>query len=263
MNISLPFRLVMSLLIFSLAMPSLVTAQTGPDNRAIVAKATAKYYSLRVQGLSGFECKMTPDWDKFAAENIKPADPMMDVLAKKIKPVAMKVSMSMAGAPAASAFMTDGTEIDEGLTEFTTGLEHVTTDFIEQWWTMVSDTPFSAYDSDSVVKQEGAGYRFSQKQGASDSSILMDKDLVILEMDTLLQANQIIMRPKFIADPKGLLLTNLDSDIKSTDQHVSIAIEYQDVQGFKLPSKMHYKLTGPNIDVSMYATFSNYKLTKA
>lgn len=261
MNKSLSRRLLLAILTFSLTVPVIAGQGSGPDRLTIIKKGTAAYYSLKGQGLTGFECVATPDWDKFLAENLK-NDPPAETVVRKFKLIRARVSISETGAPATSIFLTDGSQVDDSMTQMTDGLEQMLNGYLQSWWPFVFENPLSELDASTDIKEEGSGYRIHQKQGASEVSILITKDSVMTVLEVALPGGSVVIYPKFISTGRGLLLSNLESEIKSQQQHVSITIDYQDVEGFKLPARAAYKVTSPSMNVSLDVTFSKYKITK-
>jgi len=262
MNRTFLRRLLLAILVFSLTVPVIAGQQgSSPDRQAIIKKGAAAYYSLKNLGLTGFECVATPDWDKFLAENLK-NDPPAETLVRKFKLVRGRVSISETGAPATTIFLTDGSQVDESMTQMTDGLEQMLNGYLQSWWPFVFENPLAELDATTEIKEEGSGYRIHQKQGASEVSILITKDSVMTVLEVVLPGGSVVIYPKFVSTGKGLLLSNLESDIKSQQQHVSITIDYQDVDGFKLPARAAYKVTSPTVNVSLDVTFSKYKISK-
>lgn len=74
--------------------------------------------------------------------------------------------------------------------------------------------------------------------------------------------SKIIMLPKFERTAKGLLLTDIDSDINDGQQKVLLGITYQNLQGLNLPGHVSFKVTLPDQVVMIEATFSKYQITK-
>jgi hypothetical protein len=260
-----PFLLRQSLVFFIIGslvvLP--VAGHNSQDKQAILKKSADAYYSLKRQGITGFECIGTPNWDRYVEENYQQGGPLAQTIIKKMKVAQVKVSMSEAGAPTADVFLTDGSETEDMVSDVLSPAAGAFSGFIQYWWPYAYDTPFEGIDSDADIKEEGSGYRIRQRQGSSDIVFVIDKDFVISEKDIQLQGGGGIQsKPKFTQTPKGLLLTSLESDIKSTQQHISISIEYQDVEGIKLPAKVYYKATAPNQILAVEMTFGKYKLTK-
>src|SRR5215471_19042407 len=111
MRFSVMRRLVAVVFILSLVYVPSRDAITQ-DKHAIVKKAGAAYYSLKAQGISGFKCQATPNWDKFLADN-SGVGPLPDEVLKKLKMVNANVTVSDTGSPTVTPFSTDGGDIDE------------------------------------------------------------------------------------------------------------------------------------------------------
>jgi hypothetical protein len=254
-------RCLLLFVIGSMAVPA-IAGRNSQDKQIILRKAADAYYSLKRQGITGFECIGTPNWNKYLEENFQQGEPLAQTFTRRMKIAQAKVSMSEAGAPTADMVLTDGSEIDDSLSDMLGPPGAGFTGFIQAWWPYVYDTPFEGIDTDAEIKQEGTGYIIRQKQGSSETLLILDKDFVISEMNILLQSGGIQTRPKFTQTPKGLLLTGLESDIKANQQHISISIEYQEIEGLKLPAKVYYKMTAPNQILAVEMAFDKYKLIK-
>jgi len=238
-----------------------VVGVTRQDKRAIVKKAGATYYNLKALGVNGFKCEATPNWDKFLADNTG-IGPLPDEMTKKLKMVLANVSVSDTGSPTVTPVSSDGADIDESLAQPVDGLSQMISGFYQAWWPFVFDNPFSDFDSDFDLKDSGSNYELHQKQGGSEVTLVMGKDYLISEMDVVLQANSVIFRPKYIATNRGFLLSNIESDIQASHQHVTINIDYTDVEGLKVPSKVSYKVTVQGGVLAVDVGFGKYQLIK-
>src|SRR5712692_7357555 len=61
----------MPFLICCFLMPSLSSAQVEVNRQRIIAQARNAQYNLRGQGLIGFECSVTPNWDALLVDSRK------------------------------------------------------------------------------------------------------------------------------------------------------------------------------------------------
>ena len=263
MKTSVSFRLLLAFV--ALALTVSVSARQGraSDKPTIIKKGPVAYYRLKSEGLIGFQCVATPDWEKFISENFKTAEveALPQSLVNKLKLLQANLSMSDTGAASTTFFLTDGSQFEDRISAVTSSLEETLNTFLEAWWPYVFDSSLGDIDTRGL-KKEGPGYRSRQKEGDTELSLLFDKDSVISEVNTTSPGGNVFTKPKFISTAKGLLLTNLESDITSTREHVSITVEYQDIEGFKLPAKLADRITSPRMNVSLDVAFSKYKVSK-
>ncbi|HZS49043.1 MAG TPA: hypothetical protein VFC63_28490 [Blastocatellia bacterium] len=232
------------------------------DKSALLKKASAAYYTLKSQGVSGFKCVASSDWNKYIEDNLK-QNPLPDAAVAKLKTVRMEVSVSDTGAPTVTAVTPDGSEIDDSISQVTDAASQFINSFYQAWWPFVFNNPFTDFDPNYDLQNNGSGYQIHQKQGASDVTIVMGKDYALSEMDVVLPNNSTIFRPKYTSTNKGLLLSELETDTKASQQQVNITVSYQDVEGLKLPSKMSYKMNVPNGSAAIEVTFTKYQLIKS
>jgi hypothetical protein len=261
MKISASSRLLLAFVAFALTVPVSARQDRAPDKEPIIKKSTVAYYRLKSEGLTGFQCVATPDWEKFISENFKMAEALPQSLVNKLKLVQANLSISDTGVLSTTFFLADGSQLEDSISEATGGLAEMLNSFLQAWWPYVFDNSLGDFDTVGL-KKEGSGHRIRQKEGDTELSLLFDKDSVISEVNTTSPGGSVFTKPKFTSTAKGLLLTNLESDITSTQQHVSITVEYQDIDGFKLPAKLADRMTSPTMNVSLDVTFSKYKVSK-
>ena len=63
-----------SFLFFIVIFPCLCPAQAVANKQAVLSQARRSYYNLRNEGLSAFECRITPNWDTLLKAQIKDED---------------------------------------------------------------------------------------------------------------------------------------------------------------------------------------------
>ncbi len=199
------------------------------DIKEVLKNAKASYYTLQAQGFKGFKCTVAPNWEKFMKDINAPNDGKLALL----QPVRFSVSIDEQGQSTITPFTTTGAKVDPSIDQMINGFKDML-----------------------------ANYRIVGKDGASDVVINLTKDYVITEMNVTAEGTDIKMFPKFAKTDKGLLMTDIDSDINHGQQRVAFGIKYQEVQGISLPGQTWIKVTLPAQVVAVEMTFSNYEVTK-
>ncbi|HEY1525738.1 MAG TPA: hypothetical protein VGH51_05825 [Candidatus Angelobacter sp.] len=232
------------------------------DAKETIKNARSSYYALKSQGLKTFQCEVTPDWRKFLENTDKKPLSATDPRLQKFGGLRFSVAIDQQGQSTITPFMANGDAIDPSLSQMIDGLKQMLSGFYQTWTALVFTNPFPESDSGTTLKQEGDNFRLLSKDGSSDVEILLNKDYAIIEMRVTSTGSKIIMLPKFERTAKGLLLTDIDSDINDGQQKVLLGITYQNVQGLNLPGHASFKITLPDQVVMIEATFSKYQITK-
>ncbi|HXA83947.1 MAG TPA: hypothetical protein VNZ47_02655 [Candidatus Dormibacteraeota bacterium] len=251
-------RVTIVLLVFSL----LHFQAFAVDLKQVISNARGSYYSLQTQGLKTFQCDAEPNWQKFLeVVNQKPV-PANDPKLKQLKDLRFSVAINERGESTITPFMANGGKIDPTLNEMVDGFKQMLSGFYQTWTALVLTNPFPEAYAGLTLKQEGDNVRLLGKDGGSDVEILLSKNYAITEMRVASPGSKIIMFPKFAKTEKGLLLTDVDSDINDGQQKVQLGITYQNVEGLKLPDHASLKVTLPEQVVAVDISFSKYQVTK-
>jgi hypothetical protein len=196
------------------------------DIKEVLKSAKASYYTLQAQGFKGFKCTVAPNWEKFMKDINAPNDGKLALL----QPVRFSVSIDEHGNSSITPFTTTGAKVDPGIDQMISGFKDMLAGFYQTWTSIVLTGPFSEDTSGLTLQQDGDNYRIVGKDGASDVVIKLSKDYIITEMNVTAEGSDISMFPKFVKTDKGLLMTNIDSDINHGQQRVAFGIKYQEVR---------------------------------
>jgi hypothetical protein len=145
-------------------------------------------------------------------------------------------------------------QVAERVRKATGGTEQILTGFLQTWsGFMVKSTPLPDADSDYQFEDLGDKYRVTSKEASIDAVILMGHDFQIEEMKVATPEFSGTVRPSYEAtytagsgNPQGL----------------SVEIEYGDVQGLSLPSKVTATVKLPTGAVAFPLTFANCQVKK-
>jgi hypothetical protein len=232
------------------------------DVKEVVTNARSSYYALQTQGLKTFQCNAEPNWQKFLEVVNKKPVPADDPKLKLFKDLRFSVAINERGESTITPFMANGGNINPSLSEMIDGFKQMLSGFYQTWAALVLTNPFPEASAGLTLRQEGDNLRLLGKDGGSDVEILLNKDYAITEMRVTSPGSKIVMFPKFAKTEKGLLLTDVDSDINDGQQKVQLGITYRNVEGLKLPDHASFKVTLPEQVVAVEVSFSKYQVTK-
>ena len=247
-------------------MPTSILAQTKPQ-QDIVQAASKSYYNLPKEGLLEFQCAAVPDWQvTLTAElhsEIAPDHPAIKIL----NGVHFWLSLDQQGSPKLTHKLDSQPEdpkTQEGINQTVSGVEQVLSGFSQ------SVSPFLFT---SMLPKPGDKYSFETrgnqhfltfKEGSDDVSLTLRDDLTVSEAKVISSQLTATMRPQFLKTEKGFLLVKIDSDYKlaadAAPTNVVMDIEYANVQGFQLPSKLRVDTRAGDTAHKMVIAFKDYEV---
>src|SRR5258707_9325385 len=69
-----------------------------PGKLEVLHKARASYYSLKLEGMAGFQCDMSPNWASLLADQRKTNPEAIDTAIERLKRIHFSVSVGPDGA---------------------------------------------------------------------------------------------------------------------------------------------------------------------
>jgi hypothetical protein len=232
------------------------------DKKTVLEKALRSYYILENQGLKSFQCTVQPDWKKFIAAMQKPGageDPRLALLL----PVQYSVAVDDQGDPKITPILTTGGTLDASVEGVVAGAQRTILGFFESWDSMVLSSLFSPSEEDGyTLVEQPDGYKLTEVSGELNIEILLTKEFLFTTMKSTAPGVVILVKPQFTKTDKGLLMTSMDDDINNGSQKVTVQIQYQEVEGLQLPSKVSYIATFSGQTVPLELAFTKYQLAK-
>jgi len=219
---------------------------SAADKRDVVREARASYYSLQTQGLSQFQCNLTPNWDALLADTKKTNPVGADRAISMLQQIQFTVTQKTHG-PAKVTHTTIAATDDkmaEGLNQIYGGMEQMVSGFFDTWYPFMIISPFPNDGSDYDLAEQGDLWSLSYKDGPSAHVVTtMTKGLLIRELKVNTPQFSSSIRPQFTESAKGMLLTGYQADYfgqsPSETTHLKVDIAYQTVNGFQLPQKLN------------------------
>ncbi len=245
-----------------------VPLANGADKKQIVRQAHQSYYNLANAGLSEFRCQVLPDWD--ATFKTLKADPFGR---DQVLPILRKTHFELLVGPDGASTVSHQSElvppnedVAERVRKATGGTEKVLTGFLQTWsGFMVKPTPLPDTESDYQFEDLGDKYRIKMKEASTDAVILMGRDFQIEEMTVVTPEFSGTVRPKFVRIKNQFILASYEGTYRAgsgNPQELSVQIEYGDVGGFSLPSKVTATVRLPSGAVAVPLTFANCQVKK-
>lgn len=259
----------MLLAILCVGLPSaLVPLAHGTDKKEIVRQARQSYYNLANAGLNEFRCQVLPDWD--TTFKTSKADP---VGRDQVLPILRKTHFDLLVGPNGASTVSHQSElappneqVAERVRKATGGTEQILTGFLQTWSQfMINPTPLPDADGDYQLEDLRDKYRITSREGSVDSVILMGRDFQIEEMKATTPEFSGTLRPRFVRIKNRFMLSSYEGVYEAesgSPQDLSVNIEYGEVEGLSLPSKVTATVELPAAKVEFPFTFANCQVKK-
>lgn len=231
------------------------------DKAGIVNKARARYYNLAAHGVKEFRCDVTPDWKKFLASTRNHAVLEDDPELKRLGLLRFELQATLSDEAKVTPSTLGPVTLDDNLMQLITGVKQTVRGFFETWRGFMITNPFDGTEIESL--EEGPdGYRISSKAAGLEAKTVMSKDFTITEVLANYGESKVRVAPSFTGTKEGLVLDKVNNEIDGGKTRLVETIEYTEVQGLKLPGKVHIDVTQADGRFVMDVGFSNYQVTK-
>jgi len=220
---------------------SVHSREQTPANPDIISQARTAYYSLARKEFKGFNATIEPNWEVILAQTATPAT------LKVFRAVQFSMVVDANGAVAVSHEIgADAAKPDlqPTVNRIHFDVQRLVTGFFNTWRIFVVGSPFP--DAAGAVKIENAGkqYRISYPTQAGDVTMMLTSELLIAEWSLAGPTMKRTVKPQFQKTVDGLLLTGyhgvsepVGDGIRTT---LDFKIDYQDVNGMKVPRKVRF-----------------------
>jgi hypothetical protein len=235
-------------------------------SREIVRRARLSYYSLKKQGLLEFRCNALPDWD-LTYKSVKADKIGIEQLLPILQKTRFKVVLGPDGASTIS-HESDVAPPDEIVAERVrdsiSGMEQVLTGFYRTWSQFVVNTLLPDEDGKYIVDELDGKYRLSDNEGATDMVTTMDREFRIERIEVTSPQFNATFKTQWSNTAKGLLLAAYDAEIKtaSASSVLSVKIDYDEIEGFELPSAIEAAVQVAQGKVPIRIDFAGYEVKK-
>ncbi|MDQ2922538.1 MAG: hypothetical protein M3R52_13120 [Acidobacteriota bacterium] len=210
------------------------------ERKQILSRARETYYNLRRSGLIEFQSNITPNWELLLT-GVESNPGAMKLLR------ALHFSMSIdSDSKLRMDHHADITPPDQksiaSVDKIFKGMDEAVSRFVATWSVFTLTSPFPAIESDYEVKTTPDQYQFSHKEGAIDVLTITDKDFMIIEIKVSGGDFKASLKPVLEKTEKGFILrgyaANYETASGARNTQVKVRLEYQEVSGLQLPSKV-------------------------
>lgn len=268
MKIAMPARLGLWVLLSWIALSPLAGAQAVDNPQAIVRQARQSYYDLRREGLSSFQCAVTPDWELLLQQQRKQDPASADAAIKVLSQLRFSASLAADGSVKLTHNQLTGQsqQMMDALSQIYGGMEQMTTGFFDTWKLFVLSPPFPEVESQYQLQSLGEKYQLSYKDGTADVVTTMDKSLAISNLSVTTSDFDSVVRPGFTSTPKGLLFNAYSATYNSKKPEeateLKVAIGYQEIQGLEIIQELNLSGSYGGSSFAVRLTFSDCQVTK-
>lgn len=238
-----------------------------PGKLEVLGKARASYYSLKLEGMTGFQCDMSPNWASLLADQRKTNPAAIDAAIDRLKRIHFSVSVGPDGAAKVShnEIAADNQQMAEGLSQIYSGMEQMTTGFFQTWAVFVISPPLPDPATEFDL-QKTEGFSLSYKDGPTDVITLMGTDFTVRSLQVTAKEFVSILKPRFAKTPKGYLMVAYDADYQGQSGQdktvLQVAIDYQQVEGLQVPKTLNLKGSYNGNPFQVEVAFSGCTATK-
>jgi len=229
------------------------------DKTEIVNKARAKYYSLPSHGVKDFRCNAAINWKKFLASNRNKPVSDEDPFLKRLNLLRFEVEATLSDEPRVTPSTIGAIVLDNDVMQLITGVKQTVQGFFETWRGFMITNPFDGCDVDSLVEGPDS-YQISSKGPGLEARTVMRKDFTITDILADSGESKVRVAPKFIVTKEGLLLESVNNEIDGGKTRLGETIEYAEVEGLKLPARVHIDAIQPAGRFVIDVAFDNYRI---
>jgi len=261
-------RLCLLFLLFSCALAGLSFAQVVANKQQIISQARHGYYDLTKEGLSDFQCSVTPNWEALLAEERKNDAAGADAAVKILSQIHFTAKFGQDGKVQLThnSLSPDNAQMADAFKQIFTGMEQMTSGFFDTWKLFVLNPPFPAVDSEYQLEAHGPQYRLTYKEGDADVVTTMSRDFAITDMKVTTPEFDSVIQPKFTKTPKGFLFSAYDATYRSRNPgeatQLKVLIDYQEVDGLQIIQKLNLSGSYGGTPFAAELAFSDCKVRK-
>jgi hypothetical protein len=231
-----------------------------------VRRVRQSYYSLKMQGLLEFRCNALPDWDltyKSAGADKIGSEQLLPIL----RNTRFKVVRGPDGASTIS-HESDVAPPDENVAERLRksigGIEQALTGFYQTWSQFEFNTLLPDQGSDDTVVELDGKYRLSYQEADTAVVTTLDHDFRFEQIEITSPTWNGSLRRQWSNTENGLLLAGYGASFRtgSSASVLSVTVEYEEIEGLKLPSAINAEIPLAKGQVPIRVVFADYEIKK-
>jgi hypothetical protein len=263
---SIKRRALLALSGLAILLPAATSAQPM-DKARLLTQAQAAYYTVGKAGFAGARCRVVPDW---AVVLGKPrGDPNMQTAFTLLEGLQFAITLGSDGT--AKLVRTDSTtapnpQADSGFQQITQGLQQAIGGFFETWRLFMVSGPIPDPASDVAITRQAGGYRLVYSEGGAHVVSDIGPKGAVSNVAVQSAAFNSAVRPQFVQDPAGLVLSAYVADYTPTGgpgkTHLDVTIGYPMEKTVRIPSKIGVDGLFDGTPIHMRLVMSDCQVTR-
>ena len=226
------------------------SAQSPASPAAAFRKARSLYYTPIDRGLQGFSCEVHFKWKQFLETANHGPVPDADERLAYLRGIKLSITDDLNGSGqllwAAPTTAPDASE--QSVAQIRSGMQAMWSGFFQSWNGFVTGDLVSLGDDRTTVERTAKGYHVFTGQNGKLAEETFDSNLVLLSLHVSTPTLESNLTPVFTDSAQGQLVTNLNSVVRqppsAPGSMVDMAVHYQPVNGFQLPSELSINVSG-------------------
>jgi hypothetical protein len=212
------------------------------DSKDTLNAARAAYYSLRREGLTGFTCQVSTNWDAILAAQRRGDPAAADRLYQALTAIPITVDVGPGRRPKVThGELPDGTpEETQTIKTIIGGLEEALSGFFDTWSPFVVASPIPPETAELVEAHDRWSAEY--KDARIQLWLSMRKNYTIDVMRIAGSGFESTIQPQFTPTAKGMILTAVQGEYRplpsGARSSVQLRIDYHDVGAFSLPRRV-------------------------
>lgn len=262
------FRLGLALLIGTVVSVSVCSAQAVANKQSVLSQARQSYYNLRSQGLSSFQCNVTPNWELLLQKESQQNPEGVAAAIKTLNQLRFIVNVGADNNVKLTHNELTGQSEDmmAALKQIYGGMEQMASGFFDTWKLFLLSPPFPEASSQYQLEAAGPQYKLSYREDLADVVTTMGRDFAISNLKVTTPEFDSAILPTFSKTPNGFLLSAYEASYKSQKAEettqLKVSMDYQDVQGLKMLQKLNLSGTYGGSPFAVELAFSDCQVTK-
>jgi len=238
------------------------------DRSAVLRQAQNAYYNLRSRGLATFQCDVTPDWQLLLADEGKQNPEAADNAIQILNQLHFSVNLSADDTVKLTHNELTGQsqQMMDALKQIYGGMEQLTSSVFDTWKRFMITSPFPNAGGAYTLDNLGPRYKLAYREDQSDVATTMGHDFAIDTLNMTSPEFDSSIQPSFTSTPQGFVLASYSATYKSQNAsettQLDVAIDYAQVEGFEMLSKLSLKGTYGGTPFGVALAFSNCQVTK-
>jgi hypothetical protein len=245
--------------IYALAVPASADSSAA-SCQEMIGQARGAYYNLKRQGFRGFKATIEPNWDVILGPTSTPES------LKVFRSIRFFMVADANGAVTVTHQIADTEKArsEAYARQIHENLQRLVAGFFGIWTMFMVSSPFPESDTSFKIDNAGKECRLFFTTESTDIVLAITNDLLITEWKLSSPGAKRTIKPLFQKTSEGLLLKGYHSVFEPVGEDIrtelEFTIQYQDVDGLKLPHTVELQGLHGSEPVTAELRFSQYVL---